>query len=139
MRIRYLFTTLILTLLAGSGYAGYVQPAPVDVDLDNYFALGDQLTARTSDNEDEFIGCGIRIFDDGGLGFTFGFCQARDSEGDHIACFTDNADLLEVMRSTSAYAFITFSWEDDGFGGATCTRIGFSTQSFYLPDKKADK
>ena len=43
------------------------------------------------------------------------------------------------MKGTSAYAFITFSWEDDGFGGGECTRVGFSTQSFYLPAKSYKK
>lgn len=139
MKLRYLFATLFLTLLAGSGYAGLTQPAPVQVDLELEFALGDQLTARTSDDDDVFIGCGIRIFDTGGSPFTFGFCQGRDSEGDRITCFTTNPDLLEIMRSTSAYAFITFSWQDDGISGQECIRIGFSTQSFYLPDKKGNK
>lgn len=95
---------------------------------------GDQLTARTADNDVEFIGCGIRIFDDGGAAFTFGFCQAGDSAEVQITCFTENPALLEAMRAASAYAFITFSWEDDGSGGAECLRIGFSTQSFYLPE-----
>lgn len=134
MQVKFLLSTIALTVLAGGAFAGLVQPAPVIVDLDNMFAQGDQLTARIADNDVELIGCGIRIFDNGGNAFTWGFCQATDSAGQTITCFTESPSLLEVMRSTSAYSFITFSWQDDGFGGTECTRIGFSAQSFYLPD-----
>jgi hypothetical protein len=33
------------------------------------------------------------------------------------------------MRATSAFAYIDFSWDEDG----NCTRVRYSTQSFYLP------
>ena len=42
------------------------------------------------------------------------------------------------MRVGSSYGFVTFSWDDDGAGNLTCNRVGFSTQSFYLPDETAD-
>ena len=135
MKIRYVISIAVLTLLAGIAYAGLVQPAIVDVDLDNMIALGDQFTARTSTNETEFIGCGTRNLDDGVNQFAFGLCQAEDSEGDFIVCFTQNSSLIDEIRGLSAYAFITFSWQDGGFGGTECTRVGFSTQSFYLPKK----
>lgn len=122
--------------MAGVAYAGLVQPAPVDVDLTNFFAQGDQFTARQSAGDTQFIGCGSRTFDDGlGSSFKFGFCQAEDADGDSVTCFTQNPVLLDAMRSTSDYAYITFSWRDDGAGGAECIRVGHSTQSFYLPKK----
>ena len=129
MKIRYLLSIAALTLLAGVASAGFVQPVVVTVDLTNMFALGDQVTARTSKNDVEFIGCGIRVIDDGASLFSFGFCQAGDSEGVQFTCFTQNADLLDAMKAISAYAFITFGWDGNG----DCTRIGFSTQSLYLP------
>ena len=121
--------------MAGVAYAGLTQPAAVLVDLDGMSAQGDQYTARTSKNDIELIGCGVTLIDDGvNPPFTFGFCQATDSEGVEITCFTQNANLLDAMRATSAFAYISFSWQDDGFGGAECTRLRYSTQSFYLPD-----
>ena len=42
-------------------------------------------------------------------------------------------DNIDEVRANTDYAFITFNWQDDGFGGAECIRVGFSTQSFYLP------
>lgn len=136
MKIRHILAASALTIMAGVAYAGFVQPAPVEVDLVNFFAQGDQLTARASAGDTEFIGCGSRTFDDGlGASFKFGFCQAEDADGDSVTCFTENPVLLDAMRSTSDYAFITFSWRDDGAGGAECTRVGHSTQSFYLPKK----
>ena len=134
MKKRCLLSVAGLTLMAGLASAGFVQPVPVTVDLVNMTALGDQWTARSADNDLDFIGCGIRNFDDGVNAFAFGFCQAGDSDGNEITCFTQNANLLQTMGATSDFAFITFNWQDDGGGGAECTRIGFSTQSFYLPD-----
>lgn len=127
MKIRCLLSIATLTLLAGVTSAGFVQPAAVIVNLDEMFAQGDQVTARTAKNDVEGIGCGIRVFDGG---FTFGFCQAADSDGVEGFCFTENPDLLDAMKATSAYAFITFGWDEN----EECTRIGFSTQSFYLPN-----
>lgn len=135
MKIKYLSAIAILTLLAGLAYAGFTQPSTVVIDFDNVTALGDQHTARTAKDDTSFIGCGTRHFDDGmGNAFRFGFCQAGDAEGNNVACQTDNANLLDEMRASSAYAFIVFGWEDDGAGNLTCNFVGFSTQSFYLPN-----
>lgn len=119
----------IFTTLA---YAGQTQPAEVDVNLTDRTALGDMHTARFDSDDDVFIGCGIRAFDDGAGGATgFGFCQAEDSEGNRAFCNTSNKELLSVMKATSDFAYVTFSWNEDD----VCTRIGFSTQSFYIPKK----
>ena len=131
-----ILTVTTLMLLTGFAYAGLVQPSPVDVDLVNMTAIGDQFTARTAADDISFIGCGTRNFDDGaGNSFRFGFCQAGDADGDSITCFTQNDSLLDEMRAQSDYSWITFSWQDDGSGGFECIRVGFSTQSFYLPKK----
>ena len=136
MRIRNLLSISALTLMAGVAYAGLVTPAVVVVDLEFMTAQGDQWTARRSKNDVEFIGCGIRVIDDtmGGT-FSFGFCQAADSDDVQVFCSTQNADLLDAMKATSAFAFITFSFDENG----ECTRIGFSTQSFYLPNFRVKK
>ena len=44
---------------------GLTQPAPVDVDLVNFFAQGDQLTARTSagDTEFRYYAYGVKLRD----------------------------------------------------------------------------
>ena len=130
MKIRYLLSVAALTLLVGGASAGVVQPAAVEIDLTNMIAIGDQVTARTSKNKFEFIGCGIRVFDDGIVApFSFGFCQASVSENGIIVCTTSSPDLLDALKATSAYAFIDFEWN----ANFDCTKIGFSTQSFYLP------
>ena len=127
-------------LLASQAFAGLFQPQVVQVDIDgagNGGAIGDMRTARQDKDDDVFIGCGIRSFDDGAGGtFNIGFCQAEDDEGDQVTCFTENAALLETLRATADYSFITFGFVSDGDDGFTCTRIGFSTQSFYLPKDK---
>lgn len=120
-----------------AAYAGFTQPAPVMVDMVNMTAQGDMITARNDKDDDVFIGCGMRLVE-GASGdvFELGFCQAEDDEGDNVTCFTQNRDLLEALRAQNDSSFITFRWSDDGTGNLTCTRIGFSTQSFYLEKGK---
>ena len=122
-----------LLFASGFAYPGETQPAPVDVDLAGMTASGDMVTARRDRNDEVFIGCAIRIFDSSGVINHYGYCQAEDADGDFIFCYTQEAGLLDAMKATSDYSYITFNWEDDGNGGMLCNRIGFSTQSFYLP------
>jgi len=136
MQASKILTIAALTLMSSIALAGLVQPAPVDVDLVNQAALGDMYTARTADEDNVFIGCGVRNIDDGAGGIlNYGFCQAEDAEGDHVFCSTYNSALVDAIASTSDYAFLTFRWADDGAGNLECTYVGSSTQSFYLPKK----
>ena len=119
-----------LAMLSTAAFGGLVQPAIVDVDLTSMFAGGDMVTARYSDNATEFIGCGIRKISDGmGGTFDFGFCQAEDREGDRIICNSTDPAVLDAISSSGDFGYVTFSWDATD----TCTRIGFSNQSFYLP------
>lgn len=128
--------TLLATslLLAGAAaHAGLVQPAIVEVDLDNRFAAGDTASARFADDDVSFIGCGTRHLLNPGSPdgvFDFGFCQGADADGDQFTCFSDDPGLVARMSNGDAIGFITFSWDEDG----NCTRVGFSKQSFYLPE-----
>lgn len=122
---------LATALLSSVAFAGFVQPAPVIVDTTARTATGDQVTARYSKNDVEFIGCGMRTTRTGAGIFTFGFCQATDAAGTNILCSTEDAELLDAISSSAAFSFITFSWN----AADECTRIGFSNQSFYLPSK----
>ncbi len=130
----------LAVVLGASAYAGFAQPAPVDVDLTAGIALGDQLTARLDDDPDVFIGCGTRtILTGAGTLVRTGFCQAEDAADEAVLCFTQDPNLLDAMRATTDFAFITFSFVDDGAGGFECRRVGHSTQSFYLFDYGALK
>lgn len=120
-----------IAMIATDAAAGLTQPAEVDVDLTNSIALGDQVSARYTADATQFIGCGMRRRALAGGGyFDNGFCQAEDAKGEHIVCQTTDAGLLEAIRSSGDYGFITFSWDAKT---SECTRIGFSNQSFYLP------
>lgn len=137
MKIRQLAGILLLAFFSSLAIAGMTQPAPIAVTLNgdgSGSAIGDMVTARYSENDIEFIGCGIRVYDDGAGGtFHYGFCQASDSAENRAFCTTQRSDILDVMKATSDYSFITFAWNTAG----ECTQIGFSTQSFYLPEKPA--
>jgi hypothetical protein len=118
-----------LALVSSVAVAGQAQPAAVEVDLVNMSAHGDMRTARNDKDKDVFIGCGVRTLVGGAEPFYFGFCQAEDAEGERIVCSTLDPDLLFAMNATADNSFVTFSWNEVD----ECTRIGFSTQSFYLP------
>ena len=130
MKTKILIGGLAAALISSAAVAGFVQPFPVDVDLDNRIANGDTVTARYSKNDVELIGCGIRNLSDGAGGvFEFGFCQATDADEENIVCSTLDPGLLDAVKASSDFSFITFSWDEND----QCTRIGFSNQSFYLP------
>ena len=136
MKTRYLLTALCSFALASvSALAGTVLPAPVIIDLDNKIAQGDMLTARDSADATAFIGCGVRYFDDGaGLTFEYGFCQAAVA-GESVVCLVQSPGLLQAVHSLGDYSYIQFSWDDE----FNCTRVGSSTQSFYLPKTKSNE
>ena len=118
------------TLVSLTAAAGFLQPAPVLVEINEDLsgaAQGDMVTARFADNDVELIGCGSTLTSDG---FAFGFCQATDANGVQGFCSTDDAALLQQMRSTADYSFVRFQWDSDGI----CTLLRFSTQSFYIPE-----
>jgi hypothetical protein len=120
-----------LALASSLALAGAVQPFSVIVELNDDgsgTAGGDMVTARTSANDFELIGCGIKAFQGGGAG-QFGFCQAADSNDNFIVCTTTNTHLLEAIKGIGDYSFVRFDVNKKG----ACTRIDLSTQSFYLP------
>lgn len=120
-------------LIAVPAFAGETQPAEVNVDLDNFFVGGDLVAARTDADDEVFLGCGTRNIDDGAGGlFSWAFCQARDAEGDQVTCFAFDSPLVDTIKAINDTSYVTFSWTDDGAGNLECTRMGFSTQSFYL-------
>lgn len=119
----------VMSLVSALAFAGATNFATVVVEQNadgSGTASGDMVTARTSDNAFELIGCGTKEFKN----FTgFGFCQAADSEDNYIVCTTTKPHLLDAMKATGDYSFIRFDVDKKG----ECTRIDFSTQSFYLP------
>ena len=132
-----LVATAVLGVISGIAAAGSIVDLPVEVTLNvdgSGSAFGNMTSARFSDNDVEFIGCGTRIIDADGAGlFEFGFCQAANAADDQAFCSTENPELVKALRSISDYAFVSFSFNDLG----ECTRIGLSTQSFYIPTGKA--
>lgn len=137
MKFNSLICSIFFIAITSTTFAGQYSPQVVDIDPVNLTAQGDQWTARNDADEDVYIGCGVRYFDDGTGGvLAFGFCQAEDSDGDTAFCNSDNPELLKAIGGISDFSFITFSWNIDGAGNGICSRIGHSTQSFYLPHLK---
>ena len=139
MKFKVVLSAVALLLVSAGAMAGFLQPAPVTITLNtdgSGSAQGDQLTARNDKSDTALIGCGVRMYSDGG-GFTFqfGFCQATDASGISAFCSTSDQTLLDGMKGVSDFSFIIFQFDADG----NCTEIGNSTQSFYLPKLKSGK
>lgn len=140
MRLKHLLTLTLLPLLSSIAFAGLVwtpadQFGTVEVTVnadESGFATGVMSLARFSTNDVEAIGCGTRFYDGG---FIWGFCQATDSDGVHVVCLTFDPIFVDGISGINPYSFILFEWNSDG----DCTRIGFSTQSFQIPDFKKTK
>src|SRR5687768_5909904 len=130
MRTRQLISIGVLALSSGVAMAGLVQSMPVAVTVNtdgSGTARGNMATARSSPNDVEYIGCGIRRHDDGAGGATAsGFCQASDAEGVTGFCSSENMALLDAIQGIADYSYVTFSWNSKG----QCQFIGISTQSF---------
>lgn len=137
MKIHIVLSIVILALASTVSFAGDFLEVPVVIDFEIGFAEGNQLTARTADNDIEFIGCGVRNFNDGSFSHRFGFCQARDAADNFVFCDTFNPSLIDDMSSISDLAYITFDFREVGPDLYECIRVGSSTQSWYLPYKKA--
>lgn len=133
MKTKQLLAIGALVLGSSAAMAGLVNDFPVQVTLNpdgSGSAAGSMTTARFSKNEVEYIGCGIRRFDDGVGGvFVFGFCQASTAEEVLGFCESENPALLASIGDQGDYSFITFTWDAAG----QCQGIGNSTQSFYIP------
>lgn len=131
MKLKHLIAPLALGLaIAPMSFAGYVQPADVMIDLENNYAQGDLVTARTAKSDDVYIGCGTRVYEDGVGGiFRTGFCQAGDADGNIARCFTTNAGLLDEISTVADTGYIAFGF-DENLG--SCLYVFNSNQSFYL-------
>jgi hypothetical protein len=139
MRIKPLVGALPLLFIGSIALGGYVQPAQVTVTVNQDLsgtASGDMVTARFAADAVTLIGCGSRTTKaaDGTI-FRTGFCQATDANGVQGACSTTDPGLLDAMRTTGDFSFIVFNWDVNG----ECTKIGFSTQSFYIPNFTLNK
>jgi hypothetical protein len=136
MNTKNLLVLLLLSIFSVSVFAGQSAPVPLTITVNedgSGFAGGDMRTARNSKNDIESIGCGTRIYDDGNGGtWSWAFCQATDADGVFAQCFTQNPGLAAALDSVSDSSYLTFNWVADGEGGYECTKIGASTQSFYL-------
>lgn len=90
-------------------------------------ASGNMVAARTANNDVELIGCGIKGFKSGSP--DFGFCQAVDADDNYVGCFAYKGNLMSTINAIGDYSYIRFDFDKNG----ECTRLDFSTQSFYLP------
>ncbi|MFC1720208.1 hypothetical protein ACFL00_03605 [Pseudomonadota bacterium] len=120
--------------------AGSAGSSPVDIDFVAKSAIGSKSAARFSDNDVESIGCAVTARgDDLTTTLLIGRCRAVDANGDEAYCFTNNLDMIDVIRGISAFDSITFAWNDDDVDDIRCTQISNAKFSNTLPDFKLEK
>ncbi|HSC05366.1 MAG TPA: hypothetical protein VLD59_00915 [Steroidobacteraceae bacterium] len=133
MQLRKKIAVGAFVLASSAAMAGLVGDLPVSVTLNgdgSGSAIGLMTTARQSKNNVEYIGCGVRRFEDGlGGVFEYGFCQASTATAVVGFCETENPGLIASVGDLDDYSFITFAWNAAGI----CQSIGNSTQSQYIP------
>lgn len=143
MNTKNLLVLLVLSMFSISVSAGQAESVPVEITVNedgSGSAQGNMRTARNSKNDVENIGCGSRVYDDGAGGtWSWAFCQATDADGVFAQCFTQNPALVAALDSVADGSFLTFGWVENAPEDFECTRIGTSTQSFYLEKGKAPK
>lgn len=134
--------SLVIAIIASASMltsAGQVLEGPVTIDSENRIATGNMKTARFSDNEFAYIGCGTRTYaslPDGTPSFAFGFCQAQVEEETPVICFFyDKPELLQQVQALADNSYVLFRWDENG----DCNYIGSSTQSFYIAANKDEE
>jgi hypothetical protein len=119
--------------------AGSISEIPVTVTLNEDGSgsmSGSMSTARFSDNDVEFIGCGTRNIDAGQPELVrFAFCQGGTAAGEEGFCSTLNPALVDILDAIADNSFVLVNFDANG----DCISIGLSTQSFYIPDGKKAK
>ena len=152
--IRAFATGLLLVSSMGSAGEGLIDDPAVTIDFfedaqgvvhDRGWVNGQMWSARSSKNDVEIIGCGYRAAElDDGMGgifvYKWGFCHARDVNEVYVVCYTENPELLDAMQATTSFAWIWFGFTEPDHdlagreGVRRCTRLGYSTQSWHLPE-----
>jgi hypothetical protein len=81
-------------------------------------AFGSVAGALASADEWQIIECGVETTLLGGTPTTTGFCDAADADGHLAVCYTDNPQLIDVMRTVNESSFVKFFGRD-----GTCTDV----------------
>lgn len=135
--------TAFSIIFSMNAFSGFKSTKPVTIDFENRVASGDMYTARSTEDNNLLIGCGVTAYETGGS--TWVWCQAGDPnakipnspEVPFVGCWTNDPQMMEAFRLISAYSYVNFEWNDDAPENDpfwnTCSKIYISTQSQYLP------
>ena len=126
----------LLALMSSALYAGATSKnTGVSIDLDEGVASGVMWATRSSKNDVEKIGCAYSGVDS----YNWASCAAVDAGGLYVWCFTDNPQMMDVIKAISPFSWVRFFFEDatydedDERWESDCTLIDISTRSQGLP------
>jgi hypothetical protein len=118
--MRKLIASFLVIGAAGIAYAGYKTTYLVSVDAPNRTAYGSMGDARASSDSLQYIGCSYAGYSTYGSGT----CNARNSAGQSVYCYTSDAPMLAAIASVND-GYLYFQWDANG----KCTYIYSSNSS----------
>lgn len=110
-----------IVVVAGLAEAGQYVGQPVL--LGTTWAQGSVVSARTSADSKQWIGCRVNSYSSGS---ETGICWAYDSTGAGRTCSITSPTLLATAKSIGQTSFVRFE-----FSGSTCTRLDVIQSSQY--------
>ena len=101
---------LLVTALAGSAWAGYNWPTPVEIYPTIGLARGSMGTARNGAGL-SYLGCTVYA----GSTWTtpLGYCYASDANHNYASCFigASSPTLVTVLASINSDSVVGFEWD----------------------------
>lgn len=123
MRNLLLFTTIVISNLS---FAGAVTHHEVFVNTQSRTASGTMIAARQSYDPVQSIGCNMYTWNNSQN--TIANCYARDSNYNSLGCYTADATKVEHLKSLSAFGYLSFGADSNGY----CSFIVTTNQSSNL-------
>jgi hypothetical protein len=122
--MKRLLALLLVIVCAGTALAGYRTSVPVTVDVYSRRASGTIADARASTDSTQFIGCAVYGYST----VAQGVCEAQNSKGVNVYCYTTDAPMITAISSVRD-GYLTFTWDANG----KCTYVYTSNNSAYAP------
>lgn len=115
------FVLVAIIVASAAANAGSVWNQSVNIVTSLNKAYGSVQGARYSSDTTQKLYC---VSNSNGSGS----CFATNASGLTKSCYTDEPEAVAVIRSMTAYSYVTFSWDDMG----KCTYLSVNNGSHYI-------
>lgn len=118
----------LIGAMGGVAFAGFKTSYPVVISTTYFWAYGNMGAARNSADTSQRIGC--YVWSNPGAGNTTGYCNAYDSGGHFMSCYTTDTNQIATMESASGDSYIYFTANS---AGGTCALVEVMNNSEFEP------